>query len=111
MRRPSRIFKRGVPGHLGAYGNAYPTVDLERDLRALSAFPDVKKRSTISDMLDSTASMNDRIMGGVLDNYAYALSAMAVTAWGTQVGLTATQILYAQRFHGRQDREIPPPRE
>ena len=80
----------------GAYGNAYPTVDLSATYARTFGVSDVKKRSTISDMLDSTASMNDRIMGGVLDNYAYALSAMGGYRWGTQVGLTATQILYAQ---------------
>ena len=80
----------------GAYGNAYPTVDLSATYARTFGVSDVKKSSAISDMLDSTASMNDRIMGGVLDNYAYALSAMGGYRWGTQVGLTATQILYAQ---------------
>src|SRR5574344_35928 len=80
----------------GAYGNAYPTVDLSATYARTFGVSDVKKSSAISDMLDSTASMNDRIMGGVLDSYAYALSAMGGYRWGTQVGLTATQILYAQ---------------
>ncbi|MCK9181559.1 MAG: TolC family protein [Fibrobacteraceae bacterium] len=85
----------------GAYGNAYPSIDFSATYARTFGVSDVRKSTAISDMLhdvdDQNADINDKILGSVLDNYAYALSAMGNGyRWGTQVGLTATQILYAQ---------------
>ena len=82
------------------YGNAYPTIDFSATYARTFGVSDVKKSSAISDMLadvqEQNAMNNDRILGGALDGISYGLSAMNGFRWGTQVGITATQILYGQ---------------
>lgn len=79
-----------------SYGNALPTVDFSATYARTFGLKDVKKSSAISDMLDDAATKNERVLAGVLDNLSYGMSAMSGYRWGTQVGITATQILYAQ---------------
>lgn len=81
-----------------AYGYAYPSVDLSVQYARTFGVSDVQKSSSISEMLDPTAPgvMNDYILGGVLDGVTYGLNAMKGFRWGTQVGITANQVLYAQ---------------
>ncbi|MDR1760140.1 MAG: TolC family protein [Fibrobacter sp.] len=80
----------------GAYGNAFPSIDLSAQYARTFGVSDVNQSDAISSMLDNTADMNDRMLAGTLDKMAYGLSALNGFRWGTQVGLTATQILYAQ---------------
>lgn len=79
-----------------SYGNAMPTVDLSATYARSFGVNDVKKSNSISKMLDATASQNERVLAGVLDNVTYGLSAMSGYRWSTQVGITATQVLYGQ---------------
>ena len=79
-----------------AYGNALPTVDLSATYARTFGLNDVEKNSAISNMLDDAATKNEKLLAGILDNYSYALAAMGGYRWGTQIGITATQVLYAQ---------------
>lgn len=79
-----------------SYGNAMPTVDLSATYARSFGVSDVRKSNNISKMLDATASQNEKVLAGVLDNVTYGLSAMSGYRWATQVGITATQVLYAQ---------------
>lgn len=79
-----------------SYGVAYPKIDLSATYARTFGVSDVRKKNTISQMLDETATANERILAGTLDGISYGMSAMGGFRWGTQVGLTATQILYAQ---------------
>lgn len=79
-----------------AYGNAYPSIDLSMQYARTFGVPDVKNSTSVSGMLDNTADMNDQILAGTLDGLMYGLNAMKGFRWGTQVGLSANQILYAQ---------------
>lgn len=78
------------------YGSAMPTVDLSATYARNFGVSDVKKSNAIQNMLDSTATKNERILAGVLDGVNYGLGAMGGYRWGTQVGISATQVLYAQ---------------
>ncbi len=79
-----------------AYGNAYPSIDFSATYARTFGVSDVEKSDAISQMLDATADKNDQILAGTLDGISSALSAMGGYRWGTQIGLTATQVLYAQ---------------
>lgn len=79
-----------------AYGSALPTVDLSATYTRTFGVGDVKKNSAISDMLDDAATKNEEMLAGVFDNYNYAMAKMGGYRWGTQIGITATQVLYAQ---------------
>ena len=78
------------------YGAAYPKIDFSATYARTFGVSDVKSSNAISQMLDETATTNERILAGTLDAMSYGLNAMQGFRWGTQVGLTATQILYAQ---------------
>lgn len=79
-----------------AYGNAYPSIDLSVQYARSFGVSDVNKTSDISNMLDDAADANDKILAGTLDGLMYGLNAMSGFRWGTQVALSANQILYAQ---------------
>jgi len=79
-----------------AYGNAYPSIDLSVQYARTFGVSDVEQSTSISEMLDASADMNDHIIAGTLDGMMYGLSAMKGFRWGTQVGLSANQVLYAQ---------------
>lgn len=79
-----------------AYGNAYPSIDLSVQYARTFGVSDVEESASISEMLDASADMNDRIIAGTLDGMMYGLNAMKGFRWGTQVGLSANQVLYAQ---------------
>lgn len=78
------------------FGSAYPTIDLSATYARTFGVHDVRKSSAVQDMLDDAATDNEKILASVADNVNYALTAMGSGyRWGTSVGLTATQILYA----------------
>ncbi len=79
-----------------AYGNAYPSIDLSVQYARTFGVSDVEQSTSISEMLDASADMNDHIIAGTLDGMMYGLNAMKGFRWGTQVGLSANQALYAQ---------------
>lgn len=79
-----------------SYGVAYPQIDFSATYARTFGVSDVRKSNAISEMLDETATANERILAGTLDGISYGMNAMGGYRWGTQVGITATQILYAQ---------------
>lgn len=79
-----------------AYGNALPTIDLSATYSRTFGAKDVKKSNAISNMLDDAANQNEKMLAGVLDGISYGMNAMSGYRWGTQIGITATQIIYAQ---------------
>lgn len=88
----------------GGYGNAYPSIDLSATMTRIFGLDDVKPSSKVSDGLngmqekmdlDEGPSAYDLANAGAIDNLIYGMKAQGYR-WQTSVGLTATQILYAQ---------------
>lgn len=86
------------------YGNAYPTVDFSATYARTFGVKDVRESSALTDALNSMSegdsvekpSQYDYAIAGATDGVLSGLSAMNGYRWGTQVGLTANQVLYAQ---------------
>lgn len=86
------------------YGNAYPTVDFSATYARTFGVKDVRESSALTDALNSMSegdsvekpSQYDYAIAGATDGVLSGLSAMQGYRWGTQVGLTANQVLYAQ---------------
>lgn len=83
------------------YGNAYPTIDLNARITRIFGLDDVKSSSTMADeakkMFDDNKA-NDfdvNITGPALDGMMYGLKSQGFR-WQSTVGITATQVLYAQ---------------
>jgi OMF family outer membrane factor len=79
----------------GAYGNAYPSIDLSATYARSFGVDDVEY-TDINSMLDEQADANDKILASIMSPMLYGVQASQGFRWGTQVGLTATQILFAQ---------------
>jgi len=79
----------------GAYGNAYPSVDFSATYARSFGVNDVEY-TDVNSMLNDQADANDKILAGIMSPMLYGMQASKGFRWGTQVGLTATQILYAQ---------------
>lgn len=88
----------------GGYGNAYPSIDLSATMTRIFGLDDVKAGTDVSDGvksmqekmdLDEGPSAYDLANAGAIDNLIYGMKAQGYR-WQTSVGLTATQILYAQ---------------
>ena len=86
------------------YGNAYPSIDLSATMTRIFGLDDVKAGTDVSDGvksvqeqmdLDEGPSAYDLANAGAIDNLIYGMKAQGYR-WQTSVGLTATQILYAQ---------------
>ena len=89
------------------YGNALPTIDLNATVTRIFGLDDVKKTTDITDAAKGMAGATDdnghpnanafdqNVLGPALDGMIYGMKAQGYR-WQSSVGLTATQILYAQ---------------
>jgi OMF family outer membrane factor len=86
------------------YGNALPSIDLDATITRIFGLDDVKKISPATDALKYTQSQQDEgsepspydyTLAGALDGFANQMAKQGYR-WQSSVGLTATQILYAQ---------------
>ena len=89
------------------YGNALPTIDLNATVTRIFGLDDVKKTSDITDAATGMAGQQDdnghpnanafdqNVIGPAMDGLIYGMKAQGYR-WQSSVGLTATQILYAQ---------------
>ncbi|MBR5412727.1 MAG: TolC family protein [Fibrobacter sp.] len=86
------------------YGNALPSIDLSASVMRIFGLDDVKNRMPVTNALAETqtklndgseASAYDYVNAGAIDGLIYGMSQQGYR-WQSSVGLTATQILYAQ---------------
>ena len=84
------------------YGNALPTVDLSATVTRIFGLDDVKNKKPVFNALNNTVSEDgsdpsvyDYVNAGAIDGVIYGMSKQGYR-WQSSVGLTATQILYAQ---------------
>lgn len=86
------------------YGNALPTVDLSATVTRIFGLDDVKNRKPIYNAMNQTQaqlddgsepSAYDYVNAGAIDGLIYGMAKQGYR-WQSSVGLTATQILYAQ---------------
>ncbi len=86
------------------YGNALPTIDLNATITRIFGLDDVKKEMPITKLQgDVQESLNDGsapspydyVNSGAIDGLIYGMKSQGYR-WQSSVGLTATQILYAQ---------------
>ena len=84
----------------GGYGAAYPSIDLNASITRNFGKDDITKSTRVSDAAaDSTlgASLFDKlVLAPAADQIVNGLSAAQGYRWQSNVGLTLTQILYAQ---------------
>lgn len=78
-----------------AYGSAYPSVDFSATYARSFGVEDVEY-TDINSMLDEQADANDELLADIMSPVLYQMLAYQGFRWGTQVGLTVTQTLYAQ---------------
>ena len=84
------------------YGNALPTVDLSATVTRIFGLDDVENKKPIYNTLNSTKAEDgsaptvyDYVNAGAIDGLIYGMSQQGYR-WQSSVGITATQILYAQ---------------
>ena len=86
------------------YGNALPTIDLNATITRIFGLDDVKKEMPVTKALgdvqnklndSSGPSAYDYANSGAIDGLIYGMKTQGYR-WQSSVGLTATQILYAQ---------------
>ncbi len=89
------------------YGNALPSIDLSATVTRIFGLDDVEKSTKISDAAAGMAQSNDenghpnanafdtQVIGPALDGFTNQMMKQAYR-WQSTVGITATQILYAQ---------------
>lgn len=89
------------------YGNAYPTIDLSATITRIFGLDDVKESSDLTDAANGMLSANDdngnpkanfydaNVLGPALDGLIYGMKSQGYR-WQSNIGITATQILYAQ---------------
>lgn len=84
------------------YGNALPSIDLDATVTRIFGLDDVKNEKPIFNALNNTVSEDgsnpsvyDYVNAGAIDGLIYGMSQQGYR-WQSSVGLTATQILYAQ---------------
>jgi OMF family outer membrane factor len=89
------------------YGNAYPTIDLSATVTRIFGLDDVEKSTDLTDAAAQMAAGTDengnpmanaydqQVIGPALDNLIYGMKSQGYR-WQSSVGITATQILYAQ---------------
>lgn len=89
------------------YGNAYPSIDLSATVTRIFGLDDVEKSTKLSDAASQMAGSNDdnghpmanaydtQVIGPALDGMISQMMAQGYR-WQSSVGITATQILYAQ---------------
>ena len=89
------------------YGNALPSIDLDATVTRIFGLDDVKKTSDLTDAATNMAGQTDdaghpnanafdqNVIAPAVDGMIYGMKAQGYR-WQSSVGLTATQILYAQ---------------
>ncbi|PWJ65000.1 outer membrane factor, OMF family [Fibrobacter sp. UWB15] len=84
------------------YGNALPSIDLDATVTRIFGLDDVKDRKPVFKAMNNTVSEDgsdpsvyDYVNAGAIDGLIYGMSQQGYR-WQSSVGLTATQILYAQ---------------
>ena len=84
------------------YGNALPSIDLDATITRIFGLDDVKNKKPVFNALNNTVaedgsdpSVYDYVNAGAIDGLIYGMSKQGYR-WQSSVGLTATQILYAQ---------------
>jgi OMF family outer membrane factor len=84
------------------YGNALPSIDLDATVTRIFGLDDVKDRKPVFKAMNNTVSEDgsdpsvyDYVNAGAIDDLIYGMSQQGYR-WQSSVGLTATQILYAQ---------------
>ena len=88
------------------YGEALPSIDLNAKITRIFGLDDVEKTSTFTDAAKSMAGSKDsaghpnanafdQMMGPVMDGISYGMKSQGYR-WQSSVGLTATQVIYAQ---------------
>ena len=84
------------------YGNALPTVDLSATVTRIFGLDDVENKKPIYNALNNTKAEDgsaptvyDYVNAGAIDGLIYGMSQQGYR-WQSSVGITATQILYAQ---------------
>ena len=89
------------------YGNAYPSIDLSATVTRIFGLDDVEKTTDLADAAANMAGSNDenghpnanaydqQVIGPAIDGLIYGMKSQGYR-WQSSVGITATQILYAQ---------------
>ncbi len=89
------------------YGNALPSIDLNATVTRIFGLDDVEQSSTLTDAASQMAQGKDadghpmanaydqQVIGPALDNLIYGMKSQGYR-WQSSVGITATQILYAE---------------
>lgn len=89
------------------YGNAYPTIDLSATVTRIFGLDDVEKSTDLTDAAAQMAAGTDengnpmanaydqQVIGPAIDGLIYGMKSQGYR-WQSSVGITATQILYAQ---------------
>lgn len=89
------------------YGNAYPTIDLSATVTRIFGLDDVEKNTDLTDAAAQMAAGTDengnpmanaydqQVIGPAVDGLIYGMKSQGYR-WQSSVGITATQILYAQ---------------
>ena len=89
------------------YGNAYPSIDLNATVTRIFGLDDVEKSTDLTDAASQMAAGADegghplanaydqQVLGPALDGLIYGMKSQGYR-WQSSVGITATQILYAE---------------
>lgn len=82
------------------YGNALPSIDLEANVTRIFGLDDVKKTNDLSKAASGMDAADDEpyaanVLAPAMDNLIYGMKSQGYR-WQSSVGLTATQVLYAQ---------------
>ena len=89
------------------YGNAYPSIDLNATVTRIFGLDDVEKSTDLTDAATQMAMGKDaeghpmanaydqQVLGPALDGLIYGMKSQGYR-WQSSVGITATQILYAE---------------
>ena len=89
------------------YGNAYPSIDLNATVTRIFGLDDVEPTTMMTDAATQMAQGKDaeghpmantydqQVLGPFLDGLTYGMKSQAYR-WQSSVGITATQILYAE---------------
>ena len=89
------------------YGNALPSIDLSATVTRIFGLDDVEQSSTLTDAASQMAQGKDadghpmanaydqQVLGPALDGLIYGMKSQGYR-WQSSVGITATQILYAE---------------
>ncbi|MDY6284022.1 MAG: TolC family protein [Hallerella sp.] len=82
------------------YGNAMPSIDLDATVTRIFGLDDVKKTNDLSKAASGMNAADDEpyaanVLAPAMDNLIYGMKSQGYR-WQSSVGLTATQVLYAQ---------------